>query len=149
LRAEGKFHFLTHDHLPGTSSQKPIVEQSATPVALSESASSTSLRKPVDYELIEKVLEEAQRRRGDLLSKYTLSSDEALIAAEKWLGPGYHQKGKNRSGVFRSADGQKQFRIDDNSLLGKHEPYVPHVHFEKLKPDGGSPSTNNYVPFKD
>jgi hypothetical protein len=39
LRTEAKASSLAEERLPGTSSQKPIVEQSATPVALSESAS--------------------------------------------------------------------------------------------------------------
>jgi hypothetical protein len=39
LRTEAKASSFAEERLPGTSSQKPIVEQSATPVALSESAS--------------------------------------------------------------------------------------------------------------
>lgn len=67
----------------------------------------------------------------------------------KHLGEGYKEIGKPGSGVFRSADGAKQFRIDDNSLRGNHAPGVPHVHLETYKPGARKPSANNHIPLQD
>lgn len=53
------------------------------------------------------------------------------------------------SGVFRSADGLRQFRIDDRSLLGKRAPGVPHGHLEIYAPGAVRPTTNNHVQFFD
>jgi hypothetical protein len=38
-----------------------------------------------------------------------------------------------------------QFRIDSNSLVGKHDRWIPHVHFEIFKP-GNTYRPYNYVP---
>jgi RHS repeat-associated protein len=48
---------------------------------------------------------------------------KALRTAEEWLGPGYREID---SGVFRSADNQRQFRITSGD----------HVNFEAIAPDG-------------
>lgn len=58
----------------------------------------------------------------------TLTTDEALSAGQKYLGPDYRKIGKPGSGVFHSADGTKEFRIDSGSISGAHAPGVPHVH---------------------
>ena len=60
-------------------------------------------------------------------SQHTLTSDELLDAGNEFLGPGYSEID---SGVYRSVDGSRQFRIDDNSLMGNHNPWAPHGHFE-------------------
>lgn len=58
-----------------------------------------------------------------------MTSDEALAAGLKFLGTGYKEIGKSGSGVYHSADGTKEFRIDSGSIDGAHAPGVPHVHF--------------------
>ncbi len=83
---------------------------------------------------------------GNITSSYSLGSSEALQAGEDFLGEGYTELGKPGSGVFRSADNLRQFRIDPRSLQGLHDPYVPHVHFE-LFPDDPFSYVNNHVPF--
>ncbi len=96
---------------------------------------------------IDSVIEETNNGRGNITSGHTLTAAEALVAGEKFLGPGYTEIGKPGSGVFRSADGLRQFRMDTNSLAGAHSPNVPHVHFEIYPPGGNKPITNNHVPF--
>ncbi len=83
----------------------------------------------------------------DLTSAHTLTADEALEAGQQWVGDGYTELGKPGSGVFRSADGTRQFRIDDGSLTGAHAPGVPHVHLEVYAPGARIPSVNNHIPF--
>ena len=41
------------------------------------------------------------------------------------------------SGVFRSADDLRQFRLTSADLLGAHGPQGPHVHFEAMDALGG------------
>ncbi len=84
--------------------------------------------------------------QANITSSRTLTIDEALDAAEVFLGPGYTEIGRGR-GVYRSADGRRQFRIDDGSIGGKHPPNVPHAHFEIIPPGGGKPTINNHVPI--
>ena len=55
-----------------------------------------------------------------LLSKHALSEDEVFESALKWLGDGYQGIGKPDSGVYRSSDGLRQFRMDGGSLAGTH-----------------------------
>lgn len=93
------------------------------------------------------VIAETLAKRGSFTSSTTLSVDEALTAAEKYLGPGYTEIGKPGSGVFRSADGLRQFRMDANSIAGAHAPGVPHVHFENYAPGARFPTSNNHVPI--
>lgn len=96
---------------------------------------------------IDAVIDETKNGKGNITSAHTLTAAEALTAGEKFLGPGYTEIGKPGSGVFRSADGLRQFRIDSNSIAGNHPPNVPHVHFETYPPGGNKPITNNHVPF--
>ncbi len=98
---------------------------------------------------VDDVIRETLSGKGNLTSKHTLNSDEALDAGLKHLGTGYKEIGKPGSGVFRSADGTKQFRIDNNSLSGNHAPNVPHVHLETYKPGARKPKTNNHIPLVD
>ena len=84
---------------------------------------------------------------GSIISQYPITPDEALDAAQKFLGEGYTEKGVNR-GVFRSADGLRQFRMDPDSLAGGHWPDIPHVHFEIFEhPGDKKASVNNHVPL--
>ena len=97
---------------------------------------------------VDKVIVEALAGKGNLTSKLKLTADEALQAGEKWVGKGYKER-KVGSGVFVSADGQRQFRMDNNSILGNHAPDVPHVHLETLAPGQKYPIANNHIPFHD
>lgn len=93
------------------------------------------------------VLQETAQRTGNFTSAHTLSQAEALDAGLAFLGAGYREIGKPGSGVFRSADGLRQFRIDSNSLAGAHAPGVSHVHFETYAtPTSLRPTVNNHVP---
>jgi hypothetical protein len=91
---------------------------------------------------IETVIQQTLKGSGDISSKVRLSADEALDAGMRFLGKNYKELGKSGSGVFRSADNLRQFRIDQNSLIGKHNPMSPHVHFEAFKPKVGDPYVN-------
>jgi hypothetical protein len=97
---------------------------------------------------INKVISETTAASGNLTSSSTLTAAEALEAGEEWVGPGYKEVGKPGSGVFQSADGSRQFRIDPTSIAGQHAPGVPHFHLELLGP-GGRPIVNNHIPFVD
>ena len=68
--------------------------------------------------VVDDVLTETAGATQNLTSSYTLSADEALTAGQRWVGEGYVELGKPGSGVFRSADGLQQFRMDGNSLMG-------------------------------
>ncbi|MFG2264766.1 putative T7SS-secreted protein [Streptomyces sp. NPDC048720] len=86
---------------------------------------------------------------GSIVSNHPMTADQALNAAEKFLGDGYLEKGNGR-GVFRSADGLRQFRMDPDSLRGGHWPDVPHVHFEIFDHPGAKKAVvNNHVPLID
>ncbi|MFJ8083595.1 DUF6531 domain-containing protein [Streptomyces sp. NPDC096205] len=91
---------------------------------------------------------ETRNRIGDgsIVSQHPMNADEALDAAEKFLGDGYRELGKGR-GVFRSADGLRQFRMDPDSMRGGHWPDIPHVHFEIFTPGGKKAVVNNHVPL--
>jgi len=56
---------------------------------------------------------------------------EALDGALQWLGDAYREI---RSGVFRSADEARQFRMTTSDLKDPRQ--GPHVHFESVGPDG-------------
>ena len=99
-------------------------------------------------ERIAKVLGETAAGAGNLTSAHRLSAAEALDAGTAFLGGGSREIGKPGSGVFRSADGLRQFRIDANSLTGRHDPHVPHAHFEIYEtPTSQRPVVNNHVPI--
>ena len=68
-------------------------------------------------------------------------------AGEKYLGPGYRELGEQGSGVFRSADDTRQFRIDESSLNGAHKPWEPHGQFEKIQ--NNEAQTINHVIYED
>ena len=95
------------------------------------------------------VIAETLAGKGNFTSATKLSSGELLQAGEKFLGPGYKEIGKLGSGVFRSADGTRQFRIDGNSLLGKHAPFEPHGHLQTIDLVKDKSTSNNHIPFFD
>ena len=95
------------------------------------------------------VIKETLANRGHITSSYVLTADEVLQAGEQFLGIGYREMGKPGSGIFRSADGMRQFRMDTSALGGQHAPHVPHVHLEVYRPGSTKPETNNHIPFTD
>ena len=95
------------------------------------------------------VIAETLAGKGNIVSQIQMSADELLNAGEKFLGRGYKEIGKSGSGVFRSADQTRQFRIDSNSLSGSHSPGTPHGHLEIYKPGAAKPVVNNHIPFVD
>lgn len=98
---------------------------------------------------VDAVINETLSGKKDFTSSMTLTTDEALSAAQKYLGPEYREIGKPGSGVFHSADGTKEFRIDSGSISGAHAPGVPHVHFGVKDPVSGKYITNKHVPYTD
>lgn len=73
-----------------------------------------------------------------------LAAHEALNAAEQWLGKGYREIS---NGVFRSADGARQFRMTVNDLV-KDVRKGPHVHFEAIGADGREILENAWLRIK-
>jgi hypothetical protein len=69
-----------------------------------------------------------------------LTVEKVLEFAEKWLGKGYKEIAE---GVFRSADGKRQFRMTVNDLLDPRQ--GPHVHFEVIGPNGREIVENSLV----
>jgi RHS repeat-associated protein len=70
----------------------------------------------------------------------SVTYDQALTVAPIWLGDGYTESlgraGVPGGGVFRSADGLRQFRMAPGDLLGTHGNIGPHVHFQVFDPNG-------------
>lgn len=64
-----------------------------------------------------------------------LKTNDALDAAEDFLGKGYKDAGNGR---FISADGTKVVRMGDNDILGKHGG-GPHMNFETMAPNPAKP----------
>ncbi|MCF3145143.1 putative T7SS-secreted protein [Streptomyces platensis] len=92
-------------------------------------------------------LPETRAGKGSIVSQHPMTPDEALKAGKQFLGDDYKEMGRNR-GVFRSADGLRQFRMDPDSLAGGHWPHVPHVHFQIFEKPGDKKSiVNNHVPL--
>jgi hypothetical protein len=96
---------------------------------------------------VDGVIGETLNGAKNITSQFTLTADEALRAGEKWVGQGYKEIGAAGDGVFRSADGLRQFRMDKTSLAGAHLPNVPHIHFEGLAEGTSKVKVNNHVPF--
>ena len=57
------------------------------------------------------------------------TADQALNIGLRWLGPGYKEIGKQGSGIFVSANGQRIFRMANVDLLGSHGNLGSHVHY--------------------
>jgi hypothetical protein len=79
---------------------------------------------------------------GNIVHAGPLGPDAALATGERWVGPGYRQVAP---GIWRSADGLRQFRMVTDDLEGSHSPFVPHVHFEAFD-SLGERVENNHVP---
>ena len=102
---------------------------------------------------VDNVLKETLTGAGNITSKTVLNSSEALEAGIRHVGSDYSEIGKKGSGVYRSNIANKngtfnQFRMDNNSLNGSHQPNVPHVHLEIINPSKSKPIINNHIPFK-
>jgi RHS repeat-associated protein len=102
---------------------------------------------------VKDVINETVKGGGNLTSKYTLTESQALEAGVNFAGGNAKEIGKTGSGVYRSqnvnSDGTvNQFRIDANSIQGKHAPNVPHVHLEVIDPKKVKPVVNNHIPIK-
>ena len=82
------------------------------------------------------------------LTAKTRKASQALKLAERILGKGYKEISP---GVFRSADGLKQFRMTASDLAGKGMPgNAPHVHIETYDPRNLNVPTKNYhIPIVD
>jgi RHS repeat-associated protein len=114
----------------------------------SASTNGVNVARQVPVTNVDHVIAETAAGRGNLTSKFTLTADEALDAGQRWLGSNYSELGKAGSGVFRSADGLRQFRMDASSISGQHAPGVPHVHLELFGVAGSKrPIVNNHIPF--
>ena len=96
---------------------------------------------------IDKVIIETLEGKANLTSQFKLTTDEALDAGKKWVGKGY--KERRRGGIFVSADGKRQFRIENGSITGVHNPNIPHIHLEEIISETGRFTVNNHVPFGD
>ncbi|HYB81050.1 MAG TPA: RHS repeat-associated core domain-containing protein, partial [Mycobacterium sp.] len=90
------------------------------------------------------VISETLAGVGNFTSRFVLSAEETLNGALDFLGSGYREVA---SGVFRSSDGLRQFRMDNGSLTGAHGDIGPHVHFETYGPGANKPASNNHVPL--
>jgi RHS repeat-associated protein len=80
---------------------------------------------------------------GDPVDGATISADDALAAAERWLGPGYREPIKG-SGRYVSEDGQRVARLGDSDILGKHGG-GPHINLERLAPNPQKPGKMKVV----
>lgn len=70
------------------------------------------------------------------------SAQNALTQANNYLGPGAKEIAP---GVFRSADGTRQFRMTNGDITGAHGDIGPHVHFESIGSDGRTITENSHV----
>jgi hypothetical protein len=82
----------------------------------------------------------AAAKAAQLFNRGHLTPDAALRAGQKWLGAGYRELA---SGVFRSADGLRQFRM---TTLGSQGKFGPYVNFEALNP-AGKVIENSHIPI--
>jgi hypothetical protein len=98
----------------------------------------------------QEVIAETFQRRGGFTSDHVLNDDEALDVGVEFLGGGYRELGRPGSGVFRSQDGLRQFRIDETSLAGTHRPWQPHVHLQIFPhPTARREIVNNHIPLRE
>lgn len=81
---------------------------------------------------------------GNIGSHSAMDAGKALGAGQKWLGAGYKEIAP---GVFRSADGLRQFRMTKADVLGRHGSIGSHVHFEALN-DAGRVIENLHLPVR-
>ncbi|MBI1877523.1 MAG: hypothetical protein HYR94_04710 [Chloroflexi bacterium] len=74
----------------------------------------------------------------------SMTSAEALEAGANWLGIGYREIAP---GVYRSADGKRQFRITTSDLTDPRQ--GSHAHFESIGSDGRTIIENSHVQIVD
>jgi RHS repeat-associated protein len=73
------------------------------------------------------------------------TAEQGLLLGERFLGIGYSEID---NGVFRSADGLRQFRMTNSDLLGRGFNDIPHIHFESYYPFNlNTPYVNWHVPL--
>ena len=102
----------------------------------------------INQQKINDVIAEMETMSGpNITSNHILNAEEALELGLQWLGEGYKEIGSN--GVYRSADNTRQFRIDNNSLEGNHNPGVPHIHIQTVSSDGRHLAKTHHIPFQD
>ncbi len=102
---------------------------------------------------VKSVIQETNAGKGNLTSKHTLTESQALEAGEKFVGKNATEIGKPGSGVYlsKTPNGNgtvNRFRIDKTSVQGAHDPWVPHVHLEVVKPGVKDALINNHIPIK-
>ena len=68
------------------------------------------------------------------------TAEQALRQAQQRLGPGYSEIAP---GVYRSADGLRQFRMTTSDLTDAKQ--GAHVHFEDIAPNGRTIKENSHV----
>jgi RHS repeat-associated protein len=112
----------------------------ATGGLIGESPLEMEMLGPVDYVLPGGLIKGSLKVVGtkaliDVTSK-PRTIDKALELAIKWLRSGYKEVGQPGCGVFRSADGLRQFRMVTADIMGRHGKIGPHVHLEKLNSAG-------------
>ncbi len=76
-----------------------------------------------------------------------VNANRGLEIAEAWLGSEYREIGMAGSGVFRSADGLRQFRMTAGDILGLHGSIGPHFNFEWIDRATGAVIANLHVPI--
>jgi RHS repeat-associated protein len=103
-----------------------------------------SIPEGAEAKAVNGVIAETLAGRGNITSAYKLTTNEALDAGIKFLGPGYKEIAHD---VYRNAGETRQFRIDDNSILGNHTPNVPHFHLELVGPNKRTITVSNHIPF--
>jgi RHS repeat-associated protein len=88
---------------------------------------------------------------GNIGSHSQIKPGDALKHGQTWLGRGYKEIGPKGSGVFRSADGTRQFRMTSGDLNpkghGAKSGLGSHVHFEALDARGRI-IENLHIPLK-
>ncbi|MDF2966033.1 MAG: fhaB1 [Rickettsiaceae bacterium] len=105
-----------------------------------------SSQQKIDY-VINEVYTYIPKYQGDqidITSSVILTENEALDLSIRFLGKGYKEIAR---GVYRSVDGSKQVRMDDNSLLGNHKP-GKHMHLEIVSPNGRDFVINAHIKYK-
>ena len=76
----------------------------------------------------------------------TRAANRGLMIAERFLGKGYSEIAP---GVFRSADGLRQFRMTTADILGSHGNIGPHFNFEIFAPNNlRTPIKNYHMPIR-
>ncbi|MDP3275086.1 MAG: polymorphic toxin-type HINT domain-containing protein [Deltaproteobacteria bacterium] len=84
---------------------------------------------------------------GNYTSAYRVTEDQALEAGRRWVGAGYREIHLPQ-GVWRSADGSRQFRIDPGSINGSHGSIGRHIHLESIDPVSVVTTANSHIELR-